>query len=354
MPTVLLETDSPHGNAQAIVEADAQAVQFYLYFPECEGPHKVKSCWVRNLGPAPAELDVASMRSGAAPMLPAAHCKHPRGDRLPAVDSLSIVWFEEGNGAALLEGEEVLAVIPPWSGMEGFHGYARDCSGETPLCWPLPDGGPLTDRIERAKAYWQLWSDDSLWPRYRDEQIAAYETAFQAAHVKYYAIDGGNWPPKALLRFDLNDCRVLVTCGVSLRAQPNVEFHVEDAAPLRRIELGAALGRECPEAELMPLARYLSAQSGYPWSCGSWLGHGHTMPCDCTPPSLGGENSPAVLFVAETDSRFAVRLPRFRGDPVNLLWAIPISGAEREMAERQGSTVLLQRLRSATPLLPVR
>jgi len=74
----LLEEVSPHGNVQAIVEQDDRVAHFYLW----GGPDSsfgMRSCWVRNLKPAPADLKVADMRAGAAPMLPRPRCKHPEG-----------------------------------------------------------------------------------------------------------------------------------------------------------------------------------------------------------------------------------------------------------------------------------
>src|SRR5437899_12961113 len=111
----LLEEVSPHGNVQAIVEQDDRVVHFYLW----GGPDSsfgMRSCWVRNLKPAPAELKVAQMREGAAPMLPRPRCKHPEGAPPLSAKELAVVWFEEGDAAALLAGSIILALIPSWRG----------------------------------------------------------------------------------------------------------------------------------------------------------------------------------------------------------------------------------------------
>lgn len=347
MNDVLLQVVCPHRNSEAVVETDGSSIHFYLFATDGE----VRSCWVRNLTPAPIELDVTAMRDGAAPMLPRQHCKHPDGAKLPAVASLRIVWFEEGNGAALLEQDEILAVLPAWSGKNGFNGYARDCLSESPLCWPMPVVDTLKRRIDRADEYWKAWDDDTYWTNYRDQQIAAYEAAFSSKHAKYYSIDGGAWPPKAMLRFDLDSGWILVTCCVSIRPQPGVELSTDDPAPLRRIELGAAFDRDCPESEVLRFASYLSGQTEFPWSQMSWFGHGHTLPCDSTPDSIGGSDFPAVLFVPANTASIPVLLPEFRGDPVNLHWMIPITESEREYAESKGSTALLELL---SPTLPAR
>lgn len=118
---VLLGEISPHNNKQAVVDDDHDVVVFYLVGLQNSG-FGMRSCWVRNLKPAPAELDVRAMRDGKPPLLPEPNCIHK--DSAPPLipDQLRIVWFEEGDGAALFEGDEALAIIPGWSGQNGFHG----------------------------------------------------------------------------------------------------------------------------------------------------------------------------------------------------------------------------------------
>ena len=344
----LLESQCPNGNVNALVEVDGDAVYFYLHFPEAHDEQEsVKACWVRNLKAGPERFSKESMTRGEAPLLPKPHCSHPRGGAPPKAKDLEIVWFEEGNGAALLERGDILAVIPPWSGIDGFAGYARDCTSENTLCWPLPDTDVLRARIENARAYWSLWDDEEFWPNYRDRLVKAYEAACRASNPRYFAIDGGNWPPKAMVLFSLPEQWVLMTLGVSLRPQPNVEMAAEDAGPLRRIELATALDRACPEKEVLAFGSYISGQSGYPWSAYTWLGDGHTMPCDAVPPSLGGKRFPAVLFAKDIPDVPQPHIPSFRGDPINLLWMLPITGKERAWAAENSSAKLRKKLARA-------
>lgn len=123
MSDVLLEQMNPHDNLQAVVECDGSVTYLYL-FSHPESGLGMKSVWVRNHLAAPAELDVVRMRSGLPPMNIAAHCKHPQGAMWFKPEDLSIVWLPEGNGVALFERGQALAVIPPWSGVNGFDGYA--------------------------------------------------------------------------------------------------------------------------------------------------------------------------------------------------------------------------------------
>jgi hypothetical protein len=345
---VILEQSSPNGNLSAVVESDGRVVYLYLFCSEpLEGQPKVKTCWVRNLKAAPKNEQVRVMKTGNPPMLPVAFCKHPDGAAEPIADDLEIVWFEEGDAAAVLEKGDILAIIPAWSGINGFAGYARDCAAEHHLCWPLPPTDVLPERIRRAKEFWSLWDDRDFWTKYRDGLMEPIEATLGRRETKYYAIDGGNWPPKALLLFDLPDCWLLITVGVSLRPQPNVEMHMKDPSPARRIELAVALERSCPSDELMRMANYISGQSSYPWSRNTWLGEGHTFPCDSTPAALGGEEFPAVLLTGKLDGTPQFKLPEFRGDPINVLWMLPITAAERALAMQENSTALLKKLKRA-------
>lgn len=56
------------------------------------------------------------------------------------------------------------------------------------------------------------------------------------------------------------------------------------------------------------------------------------------------EGQPPLLRPAGAPS---VAMPDFRGDPVNILWMLPITGAERDLAMSQGSEALAKRLASA-------
>src|SRR5262245_12620839 len=115
----VLSEISPHGNVEAYVEQDERVAFFYLRALG-DNPFGFKSCWIRNLAPAPQELDRAAMRDGRAPMLPARYCRDVAGSAALKLENLRIVWLEEGNAAALLEHDETVAIIPGWSGENGF------------------------------------------------------------------------------------------------------------------------------------------------------------------------------------------------------------------------------------------
>ena len=124
--------------------------------------------------------------------------------------------------------------FPPWSGTNEFRGYARDNIGKGPVAWELSPNNVLFERFKQAESYWRKWNDEEFWPSIQSSQISQLEKVF-GRHAKYYAIDGGRWPPKAMVRFAWRDRTVLVTVGVALRPQPNVEMTTEAPEQLRRM-----------------------------------------------------------------------------------------------------------------------
>ncbi|HET8539379.1 MAG TPA: hypothetical protein VFL83_05860 [Anaeromyxobacter sp.] len=200
-PRTVAASRSPNGNLEAAVEQDDRCA--YLHLRELGEPSfellGLRSCWVRNLGPAPPLLRVAELRQGLAPMMPAASCAHPDGAAPLSADSVRIVWLEEGDGVALVEGDSVLAIMPCWSGREGFHGYARDCTEESPVAWPLAPDSPLLARVRAAEEYWRTWDDGDPGALVQEAGLGAMSAAF-GAPTHTYVIDAGEWPPQILVR----------------------------------------------------------------------------------------------------------------------------------------------------------
>jgi hypothetical protein len=251
------------------------------------------------------------------------------------------VWFEEGDGAALLEGDEVLAVIPGWSGEGGFQGYARDCTGHSKLCWELGDWGPdnaMVQRLRSAADFWSAWDKSPTpWEQVSDAIIDSVGKGV-GPHQKYYAIDGNEWPPKALMQIPVRGGTALVTVGVCLRPQPNVERYMEDPSPCRRIELGICVDESFDQSQIDAIASYTSTETTRPWDQFTWLGLGHTIACNFIP------GFPAVILHTAPAGMPPIKLPAFRGDPVNLLWMIPITESELTFSMQKGGKALLKLL----------
>ncbi|MCB1053517.1 MAG: suppressor of fused domain protein [Acidobacteria bacterium] len=70
------------------------------------------------------------------------------------------------------------------------------------------------------------------------------------------------------------------------------------------------------------------------------------MPCDAFQGGPGREFS-SVLLVSAPPGAPTLHMPSFRGDPVSLLWLVPITDSERLLAQEQGSVALVQRLWAA-------
>ena len=262
MAVTLLEEINPNGNIQAVVESDDNVCYFYLLgAPDTQ--FGMKSVWVRNHTRAPEAVEVERMHSGFPSRNPARHCRDTAGRPAPAAADLKVVWLPEGNGAALYERDQILAIIPPWSGTKTFHGYARDNIGQGPVAWELGPNNVLLERFNQAQSYWRRWGDETFWASVQSSQISQLGKVF-GSHTKYYAIDGGRWPPKAMARYAWRDRIVLVTIGVALRPQPNVEMATETPHQLRRIELGVILPGNWSEEAVQGFARYLSGQTNLP------------------------------------------------------------------------------------------
>lgn len=268
-------------------------------------------------------------------MLPRVHCAHPEGRPLPDVEKLRFVWFEEGDGVALLEGDDILAIVPVWPGVD-FSGYARDCVSESTLCWPLLTDNVLRERVRASEDYWRWW-DSSPWSSFQPAALAAIE-AHLGTNLRYFAIDGDEWPPKAMVMAE-NDVTTMVTLGVGLRAQPAID--PEDAHVPRRIELAFAAGRSAIDSNRV--AQYISGQTNLPWRHVTFLDDGHTIPCDAFPRT----DFEFVLLQKNPPGVPRIKFDAIRGQAVELLWMIPITAPERKFAEEKGSAELANRLRSA-------
>lgn len=347
-PDAILFETSPFGNIDAIVQHDGRVVYFYLNGHTVDGQNRfgTRAVWVQNLIEAPYVLDEDEAQAGIAPLLPRTCCKQTKPEPMLNADQLEVVWFEEGNGAALRRTgtadsqPETLAVIPPWSGLEGFHGYAASCIAESPLCWPMPDNPKLQQRIEAAAEFWAACNSDSHpFASLQPKVLAAYDQAFGTSETtapsegNYFSIDGGNFPPRGLVQFE--SAGVIATVGLSLCSQPAVELFSEEPSQQRRIELAIRLSpNQMADSDFVDsVSKQISGLAAYPWRNLTWLGAGHT----CGLSGVLAESSSALLVpdrqFASANQQSPVELPAFRNDPVNLLWLVPITHSQQKQLE---------------------
>jgi hypothetical protein len=274
-------------------------------------------------------------------MMPVAGCLHPDGAPAFAAGSLEIVWSESGDAVALFENGVPLAIIPSWSGHKGFYGYCRDAVGEQSLAWELTGGNILRQSFSEAREYWAGWDSGAWWPSWRDQLLTAYESVL-GRHDRYFAIDGNQWPPKALVTFRLGPDTVLLTLGVSVRQQPRVDQFTDDARSPHRIELGGCFSN-LSDTTFNEIGSYISGQASFPWSRNTWLGMGHTIPSDAFSQQSDGVLSFALLAPSHPCVP-EIAMPQFRGSRPNLLWMVPIGASERDFAARNTSQTLWERL----------
>lgn len=328
-PKILLEEWSPVCNIQAVVEETDRCCYFYLWVKPGMEDAVMKSCWVCNTAAAPDELDVEGMKQGIAPAMPKGYVLHDIGGIKLDADLLKIVWLEEGNAAALLSEEELICVIPGWSGYKGFWGYSKFVKGTTPCAWELTDALPVIgERVERSRAFWDWFEyEPDYWKITQSMHMEALEK-FYGKCENYYAIDGEEFPPKALIQGAKEGVIYGITAGVSLIPMPDVEmWYGEEYREYRRIELGFAA--TAVHQELCKyMYSFLSSLAAYPWKENTFLGHGHTVPCQ----RIKGYE--ALLLI---NPRFVpgLEMPEYElcmDETINLLWGVPITGEEYQFA----------------------
>jgi hypothetical protein len=283
------------------------------------------------------------MEKGKNPVMPGKHCANPASPPQLDAENFDIVWFEEGDCAALLYKDEPIAVIPAWCtpGLSTTLGYSKEFVGEEFIgIKPLKDILPrLSKRIELAKKFWSDWEEESKWEQFLKSHTEVLEKAF-GPHTKMYSIDNSQWPPKVILQFEQDNAYILVTVGVSIMAQPRVELFMNNFSEIRRAEWGMAISKEIADkVSIEKIGEYLSKCVCLPWDQLLWLDEGRTIECDLFPPS--------VLLTKQRLSAPKITLPDFRGDPVNLLWAVPLTTQEATFLQTHNSSELFPLLEKA-------
>lgn len=324
-PKVLVESWSPSCDVQAFAEQDDHACYFYLWLHPNSDQAKLHACFVSNTAPKRAAVPLEKWKqegSGDPPMLPYSSVTHSEDGLSFIPEELEIVWTMEGSGAGLLWRGGLLAFIPEWAN-EQLPGFSRFIKGSTPFGAEL---GPAKERLEeqlrQGKAFWAKMEED-FWPDFQQSGLNSLEDFF-GGHDKYFAVDGGKFPPKALVTGEKDGVLYGITLGMSLLRQPMVEsFYQEKTADFSRIELGFACRKE-QEAVFMPMLEQMAGLSHIPWRQITSLGHGHTVT------SRGIDGFPAVWLLNANllgpDSGPCYQ-PVF-GERVNLLWLVPVNRRE--------------------------
>jgi hypothetical protein len=135
--------------------------------------------------------------------------------------------------------------------------------------------------------------------------------------------------------YDGRDFYTLITGGMS-DIPMTVPAEAGDQA--RRAELILYCAE--PKPEYVAFLRFLAH---FPHDNGTWLGVGHTMPNGDPPsPFFSGSDLTSLILIDSIlapDRSFAERLT-LGGDPVDLLWVVPLTTAECELKLQHGLDAL--------------
>ncbi len=313
-PQIILEDWSPVCNIQAFVEKSDRAYYFYLWINPGSEDAEIRTCWICNRMEAPKKVVPSEFSDGQAPRMPAEFVGHDKYGIDLDEETLDIVWFEEGDAAALLSGDKILAVIPCFSGYKDFHGYSIYAEGTGPYAWEMKQAYEnFLKKITICKKTWDYFETE-YWPEVQSSHLNSLNN-FWEKQQRYYAIDGGEFPPKALITGQKDDILYAITAGVSIIPMPKVEMNYQDEyTDYRRIELGFA----CIESKVQIMQKMLPSISGLsnlPWEEITFLGHGHTIPIDPI------NDYKYILFLNSNELNIeAPKYEKFRGDRINLLW----------------------------------
>ncbi|GAA2457232.1 suppressor of fused domain protein [Actinomadura vinacea] len=355
--TVVRTEASPYGSRLLVVETDGIVSAAYL---KDSRDTVVGAVWITNHGAVPAAVDETRLDDGQTPMLPASHVLHPEGRPQLKADALEVVWFEEGDGVAVLEEGEPLFVIPGWSDMSrGIPGYSRDVTGQSPFAFPLDDEieefGP---RIDRARDHWKICEAEGSWADFQQSVLGhLLQRLGPGGHYWHDVgrqLPGGNTgvrPTVGVTERPVSGDReytVLSTVGMSRQRMPTVELYEDDVSPYSRIEL--AVATSLPSQRAGSIFPWLAQ---YPWRVVTWFAAGdvvkwyheaHTFPLNT------GETSWEGVLLLDDPSRLAGPVApgltglSTEGDPVRWLWLVPITDEEHRYAKSEGSDALVRRL----------
>ncbi len=335
----LLEDESPLSPITAIVEQDNRVAHFYLIGAESTN-FGMKSCWIRNLQDAPEFIVESEISQGLPPMQTSRFCKSSATQKPLVANDLSVLWLEEGNAAALYEGDQLLAIIPSWSGQNGFFGYSNEAKGQGPFAWEINPENDLLNRLNAAKSSIQEWDSEPNPFQIKQVELLEYYQELLGEQDGYYAIDGGHWPPKGLYLRKGEHQIVFATIGLSLIPQPLVEQYFENRFEHHRIELGLILNANCNEEEIQGIANYISGQASLPWDQITFLAEGHTIGIDLPI----DERFTSVLLTNQLNILPKINLPNYKGAKINFYWMVPITELERKIIMENGSKALIAKL----------
>jgi hypothetical protein len=324
VPEILMQEVSPYRTRRATLLKGEGDV--YLYLEDLTGaePQTVSAVWVANHQPAPTGRGESS-EPGVPPRMGAGGTRHPEG--CPGLGpGATLVWFEEGDAIALVDGEGVVAAIPGWAGREGFYGYARYARGRSPLAWELTkDAGQVLDqKALQSREFWE-WRGGGAWPEIRSVGLAHLEQRLGPQDAAW-PLGEAVFPELIATRHRMrgSDIWVTATTGLSAQRMAGVEQFLDDSDGVARIEL--AIARAVPDQAGADL---LGALATIPFGRCTWLGEGHTIGGSPGAYPAFGPDKAALLLTARPPYTLDLPVPDLsglsrRGAPVTYLWVVLI------------------------------
>jgi hypothetical protein len=346
-PATLLDSESPYGSRRLVVEYDGWTTAAYMH----DRNEPIAATWLANHRTAPPDIDLTLLDSGHAPEMPEGYTKHPQGRPAAEPQSLRAVWFEEGDGVAIFEGGDLLAVIPGWSDMsKGMPGYSRDVIGQTPFGWSLEDATEgLGRRVTEASDFWRWRLDQQGWAQFQQGMLG-HLLARIGPGARYWDVSGGRQPLVGVSERPPTGRRsytVLSTIGMSCQRMPGIEQTAAGASGRARIEL--ALATTLPSNQAARIFLWLAQ---LPWREVSYLESGQAIHWYHEPSSFPlGSGKEAVLFLDNPARLLGPEVPDLSGftvggEAVRWLWLIPISNRERLLADGRGASSLVNQMAS--------
>jgi hypothetical protein len=346
-PATLLDSESPYGSRRVVVEYDGWTTAAYMH----DRSEPVAATWLANHRRAPAGVDLTLLDAGQAPQMPDGYTKHPEGRPVPDPKSLRAVWLEEGDGCAIFEGPDLLAVIPGWADMaKGMPGYSRDVIGQTPFAWSLDEAMEgLGPRVGEASEFWRWRLDPQAWGQFQQGMLG-HLLARLGPGARYWDVSGARKPVVGVSErppVGRRSYTVLTTVGMSCQRMPGIEQTGASAAGRARIELAVATTLPSNQA-----ARIFLWLAQLPWREVSWLESGQSIRWYHEPSSFPlGSGKEAVLLLDNPSRLLGPDVPdlsgfKVSGEPVKWLWLIPISNRERLLAEGRGASSLVNQMAS--------
>ena len=314
MSKPIVASKSPLTGATAFVASENGCSYLYLQQADQKAFH---ACWIKNHVQVKISYSSTSdMKKGRQPKIPTQFCRYKNDLDYLKEDQLEIVWGKDGSIVSLFEKGELICIIPNHAGRD-FAGYSKySDSSEMPGMVPFPIGDPesnvLVKRMNEAKEFWEQ-DFNHVWNDYVESYLPELEGRY-GKHLRYFAIDGGNFPRKALVTFEKDQIQYAFTIGVGLFPQPKVDMHFEDYQDHELFELGF-----CYQSKGVfdQVGAQISSIAAIPWGCDTFLDSHHTVDLKINP-----QYNHAVLV---NDKGVKILQSEFLSErKINLLWLVPV------------------------------